>query len=443
MSSALRIVSVCVVAGLAAAPDMACAQSVKPAIIDDAAAQQDIAPPLPRLTVAPDEEQLAQPKRKRVVNPYAPQGIRQGGITYFPSLAIDAVGTSNAPKSASDAKSAIGLHLKPSLRFESDWVRHSWAGQASGDITSYAEKDTTGTRAIDASSRFRLDIRRDTRAEFAASYSLSQAGSENSEVPNTAIGNRTDQTLTASAAIIHDFGALQSQLKLGLERQIFDDVKLSGGGKEDNGDRNNFTPSLGLRLAYVDPPVFKPFAELVYAPRFHDQKRDRNGLARDSQGVTASLGVTLDRGPIWSGEAAIVYAVRDYKDNALATNSAFGINGNLTWKPTELTSVVLTLGTTLGESSSATSSGSKTYSGRMDVTHAMRDNINLLAGFGLSTSKFPGSSDDTITSKLGMEWQINPDLAWTASYDGTWFKGTTSAENYNEQRITTGFVLRR
>jgi hypothetical protein len=295
----------------------------------------------------------------------------------------------------------------------------------------------------DASSKFRLDIHHDMHADFDASYRLSQDGAGNSEVPNTAIGDRTDHTLNASAAITREFGAFDGRLKFGIERRIFEDVDLSGGGTEDNRDRNTISPSLGVRLAYVDPPALKPFIDVTYEPRFHDQKLDRNGLARDSQGVTASLGVTLERGPIWSGEAAIVYAFRDYKDAALKTNAAFGINGNLTWRPTELTSVVMTLATSLDETASATSSGSRTYSGRLDLTHALRENVNLLAGMGVSTTKTEFGAEDTITSKLGVEWQMNPELAWTASYDGTWFKAPQSIDSYNEQRVSTGFVIRR
>jgi hypothetical protein len=434
---ALRLLSVCVVAGLCGTAARGQTVDVlKPTLVDDVAV-------VPRLTIAPEEEPPALLKRAPVTDPFAPLGIRQGGITYFPALAIDAVGSTNASQSSSNAVAAFGLHLRPSLRFESDWVRHAWQGQASGDFTGYLKKGIVDTKGVDASSRFRLDIHHDIRAEFDASYRLNQVGAADREVPNSAIGDRTDHMLSTNAAVIRDFGAFEGQLKLGLERELFGDVKLSGGGKEDNSDRNNYSPSLGLRLAYIDPPALKPFVDVTYAPRFHDQKLDRNGLARDSQGVTANVGVILDRGPIWSGEASIVYAVRDYKDGALETNSAFGINGNLTWKPTELTAIVLTLETSLNESASATSSGSKTYSGRVDVTHALRENINLLAGVGLSIDKDTAGTDNTITSKIGMEWQINPELAWTASYDGTWFKGDQSSDSYNEQRIMTGFVVRR
>ena len=83
---------------------------------------------------------------------------------------------------------------------------------------------------------------------------------------------------------------LEGRAKLGIERQIYEDVELSGGGTEDNSDRNNYTPSLALRLSYTDPPALKPFVELTYAPRFHDEKFDRNGLRRNSQGIDCKCG---------------------------------------------------------------------------------------------------------------------------------------------------------
>ena len=442
-----RLLSVCVVAGLVGAVGHAFAQEaeiLRPTLDGEAVTDDQATATPSQLTITPEvDPQIPSPRRVKSINPYAPLGIDLGGIKLFPSLQVDSVYSSNATQASSNRPSTAGLHLKPTLRFESDWVRHSWTGQASGDITAYLKKDVASTKSIDLSNKFILDIRHDTHAEFDASYRLSQVGSEDSEVPSTAIGDRTDHTLIVDATIAHDYGPLTGSLKLGLTREIFEDVKLLGGGTEDNADRNNFTPSVGLRLAYTDPPALKPFIDVTYAPRFHDQKLDRNGLNRDSNGITASVGAMLDRSPIWSGEAALVYTLRDYRDSALATNSAFGINGNLTWKPTDLTSVALTLATGLTETSSATSSGSKNYSGRVDVTHALRDNVNLLAGIGVALEDGSAGTDKTLSSKLGVEWQINPDMAWAASYDGTWFKSATPASDYNEQRISAGITLRR
>ena len=248
MTSGLRLLSVCVVAGLCGAASSAHSETVdllRPTIVDEEAQAEPVEEPavVPSLTITPQEEQVAIKAPTQVTDPYAARGVKLGGMTLYPSLEAGTLYTSNVASSATDARSDFGLSAIPSLRFESDWVRHSWTGQASGDFIAYLKNDDLNTAQADASSKFRLDIRHTTRAEFEASYALGQEGSENSEVPDTAIGNRTDHTLRANAAIIHDFGGLEGRAKLGIERQIYEDVDLSGGGTEDNSDRNNYTPS--------------------------------------------------------------------------------------------------------------------------------------------------------------------------------------------------------
>jgi hypothetical protein len=73
----------------------------------------------------------------------------------------------------------------------------------------------------------------------------------------------------------------------------------------------------------------------------------------------------------------------------------------------------------------------------------LRENVILLGGFGVEFEKFSDGTDTTLSPKLGIEWQLNPNLAWTAGYDGTWFEAAASGGNYNEQRLMTGIVLRR
>ncbi len=444
LAEGLGVVGVVLCLTGTAAPVVAQAlDDLRPTQIEDADVTVTDQPVTSGLTIAPEEAEALKTQSKSIKDPYAPLGLRRGGMIFYPSLQLGTVYTSNVSQASSGSKSDIGLRIKPALRFQSDWSRHSWTGSASGDVTAYLKENYVTSKGIEAASKFKLDIRHTTWAELEASYGLSQTGSEDSELPNTAIGKRTDHTLTASTALNHDFGGLEGRIKLALERQIYEDVKLAGGGSEDNDDRNNYTPSTSLRLSYAEPPALKPFVEVSYAPRFHDRKYDRNGLKRNSQGVIASAGVVLDRGPIWTGEAAIVYSVRDYADAALDTNSAIGINGNLSWKPTDLTTVLLTLGTSLDETSSATSSGSKTYTSRIDLSRELRENVTMLAGAGLELTRESGQTDKTYTSNLGIDWQLNQALSWTASYDGTWFEPATSGDDYNEQRLMTGIVLRR
>ena len=398
----------------------------------------------PALEIKPVEP--AAPVRKRrkpVADPYAPSGLRIGSIALYPSVNLGTVYTTNVAKAAKGAADDFGLRLRPALRFQSDWSRHAWSGEASGDLVWYEDRQELNSRQGDISGRYRLDIRHTTRAEFDARYSLDQSGIQDSEVPDTATGNRTDHTLSAAAALIHDFGPLEGRLKAGASRLIFEDVKLSGGGTEDNADRNYVEPALSLRATYTDPPSLKPFIEAAYTPRLHDRTIDRNGLKRDSQGFSASAGITLDRAPFWSGEVALAYLVRDYEDAALRTNQTFGVNADLTWSPTELTAIVFSAATSLGETASASSSGTRNWTFGVRARHALRDNLDLLAGANVEFEKSSSGTDVTLGTSLGLEWELNPSWAWTMGYDGTWFDAATAGGNYDEHRFSVGLTLRR
>ena len=220
MALGLRLVSICVVAGFYGAAATAHGKTaglLRPTIAEGDALVEPAEEPavIPSLTIAPEEEQAPLKSIRPITDPYAAPGMKLGGITLYPELEVGPVYTSNVASSATDARSDIGLSVIPSLRFESDWVRHSWRGQAAGDFVAYLENEDFNSMQADAGSRFRLDIRHTTRAEFDASYALDQESSADSEVPDTAIGNRTDHVLMANAAIIHDFGGFEGRAKAG------------------------------------------------------------------------------------------------------------------------------------------------------------------------------------------------------------------------------------
>ena len=246
-----------------------------------------------------------------------------------------------------------------------------------------------------------------------------------------------------STTLTQDFGPIEGRIRGGATWRRYDDVKLSGGGTQSNADREYVEPSLSLRATLTDGAVFRPFVEVGYAPRLHRLTYDRNGLKRDSQGYSATAGLGIDSGPVWSGDLGLTYLRRTYEDPALKSNSAVGLTGNVTWNPSELTRIVLGLGTTLSETTSATSSGSRNWSATLDFTHALRENIDVAAGAGVEISKADGGSDVTYDASLDLSWKINPTLAWTAGYDFTWLDAATSARDYKEHRVTAGITLRR
>ncbi len=404
-------------------------------------------PPPPRYAVISSLDDAApQLRRKRklpAADPYAATGLRAGGLTYFPTLEIGGVATSNVANAASNAKSDVGLRLKPGLRVESNWSRHQFNASASSEIVEYLEENDLSTAGADATAALRLDIRHSTRLDLESGYTLTSTGAESSEVPDTASGNRLSHQLRASAALSHDAAVVETRLRTALTHEIFEDVKLTGGGKEDNADRNYTELSLGLRGTFNRGATLRPFAEIAYAPRIHDKSRDRNGLKRDSHGLTASLGLRIDDDPVWTGEIAATYLVRDYEDSTLKTVHAPGMLANLQWRPTELTRVDFSATASLGETASATDSATINWGAGATLTHAIRENLDVIGATTFSASKNNSGTDETYGARAGLEWKFNPLVSWSVFYDGTWFDGDTAASDYNEQRLITSIILKR
>lgn len=386
---------------------------------------------------------LLRRTRQQSTDPYAAQGLRLGSFTLFPTLETGIAATSNMGQAAKGAKADAGLLLKPGLEIESDWSRHQFSASISGEAVRYLREEKLSTYGIDAKANLRLDVRRGTTLDVETGYELISTGASDSEVPDTAVSDQISHVLTAGVAVEHEAGFADLRLGSGVRRELYDNVKLSGGGVEDNGDRDFVEPSVTLRGTFNRGAMLRPFLETSYAPRIHDQSADRNGLRRDSKGYAATLGLRIDDDPLWSGEVGLTYLVRDYEDPTLATESAPGLLANLQWRPTELSKFDLSAGMTIDETSDAGSGGKPTWTASAKVTHALRDNLDLLSGVSISTSDASGGRDNTYGASAGLDWKLNPLISWSLLYEGEWGDSPGSSSDYDEQRLLTGIILKR
>jgi hypothetical protein len=414
--------------------------------VRQAVGQEADVPALTKMNSIPatQEEEITVRKKRLITDPYAAIGVNAGGLRLFPVLEIGTVFSSNAAKSATKPHSDIGLDIKPSLRFESDWSRHSWTGSATADWQRFKNEDDLSTLTGAAETAFRLDIRHTTHADFTASYALNETGSENSQVPKTAASARRDHSFTTSAGLTHDFGGLETTAKLSLARGLYEDVALVGGGTEKNADRDYWEPTLSVRatLGYSNVPL-RPFVEAAYAPRFHDQTLDRNTQNRNAQGLALSAGVSFDDGPIWTGDVAMTYLRRSYDDAALQSVNALGVTANVTWRPTPITTILATTGLSFDEASAKNISASRNWTSALSLTQAVRDNVDLLAGASLALQKASSNIDITSTAKLGLDWKVNPNMTAGLTYQGTWFAAGSGTGDYNEQRLMSSIILKQ
>lgn len=391
------------------------------------------------------EVSKAAPRRKPSENldPYAPQGLRLGTFTLFPTLETGVAVTSNVGGKPSNAKGDTGLLLKPGLKIESGWSRHEFSASVSGETVRYLNEGELSTHGVDAGANLRLDVRHGTQLEFESGYTLTSTGSASSEVPDTAEGNRLSHLFRAGAAVNHEVGFADIRAGSAIRRELFDDVKLSGGGSEYNSDRDYTEYGVSLRGTINRGAVFRPFAEVALTPRIHDKKRDRSGLRRDSKGYSGTLGLRVDDDPVWSGEAGLTYLIRDYDDAALDTERAPGLLANLQWRPTELTKVDLSASMDIAETASAMEGGRVTWSSGAKITHALRENLDVFGGGTFSSAKLGSGRENSYGAEAGLEWKFNPMISWSLLYEGTWLDSPGKSDDYNEQRLLSGIILKR
>jgi hypothetical protein len=400
--------------------------------------------PVPGTTSLEIMPLAAMPTRRRNPDPAPdPPGLALGSFIAHPSLMVGSVYTSNVKAAPSHPTDAVGLLLRPSLALESDWVRHRFTLNASGDFTHYLGHGNLDVTTADVASDLQLDVLHGTTANLTASYHLGETGPGSSEVPASASGPARSHAIDGGADVTRDLGRFAVKLSTDMGVRLYDDVPLSGGGVEDNGDRNYFAPTAALRLTYSDPPAIKPYGEVSYLPRYYFQSVDRYGNHRSSQGYGAALGAAIDEGPIWTGDMALTYQWRDYQDAALKDGGVLGVRGNLTWSPSELTRIVFGIGTALDDNFSGGSTLGRSWTFNADVTQSVRDDLDLKAGAGLTLDRSAGATDRTYEGRLGLDWSLGPSLAWSAGYNVTWLDAAASSRNYVEHRIETGITVRR
>lgn len=384
------------------------------------------------------------PVRTPEPDPFAPTGLRTGSFTAFPQLEVSGIISDNARTTSSAKLTDIGLRLAPSLRLQSNWARHEFTLSADSEHILYRKASDNNSNTVNANAALRLDIRRNTTLTTTTTYALSQTSSASSDVPGTAIGNRSDHEFTVTSGLAHRFNKLVATLTAGLTWVFVDDVKLAGGGVEDNADREYLEPGATLRLAYDVSPAMTPFVQVAYTPRIHAKKRDRNNLKRNSSGITTTAGFRFNLSPIWDGEIGLTHEYRNFSDTTLKSVNAFGINSTINWRPSQITTISLATSTSIDESATIGISATRNYDASLSLTHRLRNNIAASLRLSVNYDDFVGTSNDDLQLGLnaGLSYTLNRRMEWTAAWDLTRFKSGTPGSSYTENRFTTGLRFR-
>jgi hypothetical protein len=180
--------------------------------------------------------------------------------------------------------------------------------------------------------------------------------------------------------------------------------------------------TLGLRYQNVDHP-------------------DSAASDRNSQTYAALVGFRYDFDGIWSARVAIGYAHREYEGSQFKSFDTPAAEINVTWNPTALTTVNLTVGRSIQESIRENAASYISSAGRLRVDHELFRNIIVSGWVGLEGAEYEQPSQEAVQADVGAAvlWLMNRHLA--TSFDVMYnnrFRHTNGLQGYEN----TTFYLR-
>jgi hypothetical protein len=391
----------------------------------------DQLPQNPAITIGDDTPAPLRRRQQPVVDPYEPLGLRRGAFTLFPTLEIGS-GVQVERDGATRTDTTVITRVRPGLRAQSDWSRHQIT--VSGDARLDYEFGSEDAFSVEgnADAALRLDVKRGTTADLRLRYQAIEPDISSSS-------SALEHTITASTALTHDLGGIEARVKTDVTRRLFADTELAGGGTQDNGDRNYTELSLALRGGLTRDALLTPFGEVAYEPRFYDDKRDRNGIARSSHGLRLTAGLTIADDPIWTGEVAANLLYRTYDDSVLDDVFAPGLSAAITWRPTDLTRFQFNADVSLTETITAGESTTARWSAGYTVSHDLRENLTVSAGVSLA-KETGGNETLSLGTELGLSWALNRNVVFGVAYNGDYVYGTPDRQ---EHSLIGSIILRR
>jgi len=408
------------------------------------------------------------------VDPYAPVGVRAGSFTLFPAVELSGGYTSN-PLAIPNGPGAGEMVVSPELKVQSEWTRHELKAELRGSYYAYSR-----TFDSEAESQVPLDCgcggttpelvssgvpRKLDRPDFNGvvngrydTYGRSHidaegrftVGTDNPGSPNIAAGLDHLPVYTrvgGSLGYTQNFNRLDVAVKGGADRITYQDSTFTDGSTASNDDRDFNQYSGSLRASYEVFPDVTPFAQVDVDQRVHDLAVDRNGLRRDSTGLTWRVGSTFRLTHELVGEASAGYTTRDYDDPTLPKLSGLVADASLIWTASALTTVTLTAKSATDESIVADVSGALRRDVSLEVDHAFRRWLvgSLSGGYGFDTyvASGPERQDQrfftaaALVYKMSREWQVKGEVR------RDWLTSNISGVGYDANTFLVGVRWQR
>ncbi len=377
--------------------------------------------PMPGV-IAPGLSDPIFPKKKKIVpeEPYAPTGLRLGGIKVLPAIESAAGYDSNALRSSSGTKTKGSrlYQVTPELSLQSDWSRHALQFDLRGSYSYYADVDNANRPNLDAKLTLRGDVKTDSVVTLELKEKVDSQRPGSADLSSAVKGRPLYYVTSGSLGWAEKFGYATVTATGTIDRSDYQDGTTFSGGTLSQKDRNYTAYGGKLRGAYELSPGISPFVEVSADTRSYDEKVDTSGYRRSSVGVVAKVGTTLELTRTLTGEVSVGWGARNYDDTRLANLTGAVVDTSLIWQLSPVTKATLKAGTEFAETSQGGSSGALGRKVSLEVAHDLLRNLTITSTAGFARADYQGISriEDTINAGLKLDYRIDRNFVVRSSY---------------------------
>ncbi len=377
-------------------------------------------------------------------DPFGAVGVRVGAFVLRPAIEVTG-GYDTNPARTVDGRASLFTVISPELLARSDWQRHEVTASLRGSYTAYDKTPELDRPSFDGRITGRLDVTRDFQIDAEGRL---QVATDNPGSPDITAGLAKlpiYTTLGGSLGFTQRFNRLEVSVKGTAERTQYQDSELTNGLTASNADRNFNRYGTSVRAAYELTPGVKPFVEAGFDTRIHDLLFDFTGVQRDSTGWTTKVGTSFEFSRKLTGEIAVGYLERTYKDPNLPELNGILFDASLIWRATGLTTVKLTATTTAAESTLINVAGVLRRDASLEVEHAFRRWLIGTAKIGYGLDEYVGSDrkDDRYGASLALTYKLTRTAQIKGEFRQEWLRSSQPGNDYTASIVMVGLRLQR
>jgi len=266
-------------------------------------------------------------------------------------------------------------------------------------------------------------------------------------VPNSAyIVNRP--LITSEGATLgglHRFNRLSIDLRGTFDRTQYGDATQSDGSIYRYSQDNYNDYGIVGRASYELTPALVPFAEVGFDARVRDNPIDLSGYYRDSTGISARVGSSVELVRMVTGTLSAGYSDRHYADSRLPNLHGPTVDGTLVYAMTPLTTVTLRANTTFSETTLPGASGAISRLVSLEIAHVFFRHFTVSGIAAYQPNQYQGVAvSETFTQfTLKGAYALSRDVQLIASVSQQSLASTLIGNSFHDTIVLTGVRLQR